>query len=177
MALPKLYPHNDPLGEWEHDNVEYTLIVYVPKRIPNRYKRWILKRSHPLDLSDYDPKYSHKLGGNPKFESWKPPSYTLNKSHLPGMKKKTVRIKSWRFPEDMRCSHVTGENRGRKCENGCYIIEHEGKRGSWGSELKCGRPDCNGHRWKGYSKKDKNGVSCFGKGQRLVCIESTENST
>jgi hypothetical protein len=71
----------------------------------------------------------------------------------------------------MRCAHIQGVgNRGEKVRNkGCYFLEKGGKNSRW----YCKREDCKGHVYSSRRmKKDKKGVSCFGKkGERIVCSE------
>jgi hypothetical protein len=66
----------------------------------------------------------------------------------------------------MRCDHVRYDN---ACNEGCYVLEKGGS--IYRTEYK--RADYEGHVYVGRIKKDKAGMSCFGKkGQRLVCLES-----
>jgi hypothetical protein len=175
-AIPKLYTPIDPLGEYENDNTIYTLTVYVPEQIPSRYAQWIEKRSNPVDYSSYNPATDHKLGGNPDFLPPEPPSCIIDRSDLKDMTSKVIKIKAYKFPLELRCSHVRGklgEVRTRECKEGCYIFEVEGKRGKLGPGWTCERKDCEGHRWRGWRKKDEYGRWCFGKkGSRIICIEA-----
>jgi hypothetical protein len=167
------YPYFDPLGEYEHHDNIYTLVVYIPKRIPGRVSRWIEKHSAPVDYSTYDPTIHHRLGGNhPDFEPHEEKSYILHRKDLAGMERKVVKLKAYQFPLDFRCLHA---QLSYECYKGCYILEKEGERNGLGPDLKCEREDCNGHRWGGENKIDAEGRGCFGKkGQRLICIEAAE---
>jgi hypothetical protein len=79
------------------------------------------------------------------------------------MPTKIVKLKAWQFPVAMRCAHV---QHGRKCEEGCYVLEKGGDVRRWS----CRREDCEGHVYGRDVLMDERGKACFGKkGERLVC--------
>ncbi|KAJ4288589.1 hypothetical protein N0V90_011826 [Kalmusia sp. IMI 367209] len=155
ISFPVTGQYWNPTGEYEYHDTVYTLTVYLPRRPPPRYLPSIFTRE-PLHVSPYhiirpddpSPNYDH-------FE----------RRHLDDMKTKVVKIKSYRFPAELRCKHVQEKT---SCEEGCYVLEKGGEIARWN----CRRDDCEGHVYCGNVKKDEDRVACFGKkGQRIVCVD------
>ena len=156
VPVPKTGQHWDPAGEYESQDTLYTLIVYVPPRPPSKYLPSFLTRE-PLHVSKFHVIQNDRTGIYHSFE----------RRDLRGMDTKFVKIKSYRFPPELRCKHVQTKT---TCEEGCYVLE----KGGVVKRRTCGREDCEGHVYSGNVKVGEGGVKCFGKkGARLVCFEGT----
>jgi hypothetical protein len=148
----------DTLGETEPHTTIYTLTVRCPKRPPPKYLPAFLTRT-PVTYSKNGRTYTIQPDDtNPNLDCFE-------SKHLDSMSTKTIKIKSYRFPLDMRCAHVQN---ARICEEGCYVLE----KGGWIARSKCKREDCEGHVYESRVKQDVDGKVCFGKkGERMACIE------
>jgi hypothetical protein len=148
----------DPLGETEPDNTVYTLVVRCPQRPPPKWLPSFLTGTpvrYPKDGRIYTLQPDDT---NPNLDCFE-------EKHLDDMSIKTIKIKSARFPAELRCRHV--QNAAKVCEKGCYVLEKGGKIRRW----RCKREDCEGHVYEGRTKVDVDGKVCFGKkGERMVCI-------
>ena len=153
--------HFDPLGETEEHTTIYTFRVYVPHRPLPRLLRTILAHRNAPSADTAPAGEPSTAGTDPRYECFK-------LEHLEGLPTKTVRITASWFPPDMRCEHLN-QNEARVCTQGCYFLE---RGGDGVFQWRCEREDCEGHVYCGETKKDEEGVVCFGmKGRRLVCLE------
>lgn len=155
-SVPRTGQYWDPAGEYEFHNTVYTLTVFVPPRPPPRYLPAFLTRPG-LDVSPY-----HIIRSARTM-----PDYThFERRDLSDMRTKTIKVKAYRFPLELRCKHVAEK---KVCEVGCYVLE---KGGEEVSRFMCGKDNCEGHVYCGNVKEDEEGAKCFGKkSERLVCIE------
>ncbi|PSN74233.1 hypothetical protein BS50DRAFT_627578 [Corynespora cassiicola Philippines] len=149
----------DPLGETEPNDIVYTINAYCPPRPP---PGWIPKifTGERID---------HK---NRTYESFRirpeqtGPNYDcFEGKDLDDMGVKTIKIKSFHFPADIRCEHVQNS---KTCNEICYVLERSGDRlVRW----RCKSESCEGHVYCGTVKEYGNEFACFGnKGKRLVAI-------
>lgn len=146
---PNGNPYWSPLIKFEPGDTVYTLTVYVPQRPPKWY--W------PKRIAI--PKHLFIRSDPPK------PGEAITGHKLQYLDSKSVRIKSYLFPAELRCKHLAEKT---ECKNGCYILEKGGKHGT---RWRCRRNDCQGHIYWDPVKKSEEGFQCFGKkDQRLVCL-------
>jgi hypothetical protein len=169
LVAHRTMPHNtvfDPLGETEWHTTIYTLEVRCPKRPPPKYLPTLFTRT-PVTY----PKNGHTYTIKP--DDTNPNLDCFESKHLNDMSTKTIKIQSYLFPPDMRCTHVQN---ARICKKGCYVLEKGGRIAGW----KCKREDCEGHVYNSRVKQDVDGKACFGKkgkayfglkSKRMVCIE------
>lgn len=157
-------PYWDPLGEFEPHTTKYKLTVFVP---PRPGPRWL------PSIFTSTPATAHP---NSTPTSPSPDKHSdlgcLLPEDLVYLATKTIVLKSWQFPYQMRCEHTQGKNGGgegvKGCNNGCYVLE----KGEGVAMWKCNRGDCEGHVYGGDVKSDEHGRICFGKkGERIVCLE------
>jgi hypothetical protein len=153
--VPKTGQHWDPAGEYEFHDTVYTLTVYVPPRPPPKYLPAFLTRE-PLHVSHHH--IIRPDDSTPNYDDFE-------RRDLEDMGTKIVKVKSHRFPAELRCKHVRDS---KVCNRGCYVLEKGGKVRRW----RCKREDCEGHVYNGNVKKTEAGWACFGKSkERLVCYE------
>jgi len=157
----------DYLGEFEPHNTIYILTVYIPLRPPPSCIPGFIFREN-VSYKDYDSKRDFRIPHDP-------PNHDRNAfgpRALDTMETKQIKIKSYRFPLEMRCPHLQGKS--MECKEGCYFLEKPIKK----LNSQCKRVDCEGHVYGGWRMEGKNGVECFGKkGKRLVTVMSYEAYT
>ncbi|KAL5419881.1 hypothetical protein PMIN04_006773 [Paraphaeosphaeria minitans] len=151
-------PDWEPIGKPEPRETTFTLTVYTPPRPPPKYLPAFLTRE-PLDTKPF-----HVIRANDPT-----PDYTqFEWRHLSDMPTKIVKVKAYRVPEALRCTHLDDS---LVCHEGCYVLEKGGKEVR---RFRCGRGECEGHVYCGHVKEDEESVKCFGKkGGMLVCIEES----
>jgi hypothetical protein len=150
----------DRFGEYEPQDTLYKLTVHEPLRPPPRYLPAIFTRTavtHPFVGSWHTIKSDNYGSRTPNYDDF-------CERDLANMSTRTVKVKAWRFPLDMRCAHV---QHNKECEKGCYVLE----KGDDVSRWRCDRVDCEGHVYGDNVLTDGEGRSCFGKkGKRMVCV-------
>jgi hypothetical protein len=157
----KIGPYFDPSGDYEPANTVYTLKVRCPPRPPPKWLPAFITRepvrpgntgrAHTIKPDNYG-------SGRPNYDY-----FTVNEMN--SMSVKTVTIKSWQFPPELRCAHV---QQAKRCGMGCYVLEKGGDHYRW----KCAREGCQGHVFDRNVLMDGSGVACFGeKGKRMVCSD------
>ncbi|KAH7080989.1 hypothetical protein FB567DRAFT_551754 [Paraphoma chrysanthemicola] len=155
----KIAPYFDPAGEYEPANTIYTLTVRCPPRPPPKWLPDFVTRE-PYKPKNVGATYTIKPDnyGKPNYDY-----FTV--SEMNSMRVKTVTLKSWQFPPELRCAHV---QISKTCDRGCYILEKGGDHCRW----RCRREGCQGHVFDRNVLTDGNGVACFGeKGKRMVCSD------
>lgn len=118
-------PHWDPANEFEPEDTVYTLTVYVPPRRPKWYR-------------PFRPEIHKDFSIRPETIQ---PGESIGWHKLKFLKTKTVKIKSYLFPAEVRCEHLA-EPEKTECKEKCYVLEEGDKDRKSGQ---CEKDDCLGH--------------------------------